>query len=64
MRGTNDKPMKVEIDDLRELKKISAERFLKGMDKQQLPPKRILKAMLRVPNIKDILTKTKFRDGI
>ena len=58
----NTKPMKVYPDDETILRKIAAARFNGDMDKKQLSPARILKAALRIPNVKDVLMKAKIQN--
>lgn len=58
------KAMKVYPDDEYIMNTIAAERFYKKIDKKQLSPARILKAALRIPNVKETLLKARISKDV
>jgi len=51
----NDRVIKIYPNDLEVLRRISLERQYKRLDKKGLPPKRLIKAVLRIPGVTELL---------
>jgi hypothetical protein len=60
----NTRPVRISEDDLDILKKLSAQRYVNGLDKFQLTPARLLKAAFRIPNVKEILLSAEIKKEI
>jgi len=62
MTRRNTIAIRVDLDDLDKIKKLAAKRVVSGKDLVTAKPRRIIKAMLRIPNIDEIIIKSPFRE--
>lgn len=58
------KPMRVNPESEEILRKIAAQRYSDNLDKVQLKPYRLLEATLRIPNVKEILRRSKIKNDL
>lgn len=58
----NTKPVRLYPEDEQRLNRICALRYANNLDKKQLKPHRMIKAMLNIPNIEEVLLKAKIKN--
>jgi len=56
-------PMKINQEALQEYRKITAQRYLRGLDKKQLPPGVLAEKVLNIPNVRKILEDAEIKYG-
>lgn len=55
--------MKINQEALQEYRKITAQRYLRGLDKKQLPPGVLAEKVLNIPNVRKILEDAEIKYG-
>ena len=63
MSRVNSVGMRVDTDFEKLCEDVSIGRIKMGKDRKQVKPRRITKAIVRIPNIKEVLINSDFKDG-